>query len=172
VLVPEEKHHRDGIVQLVHLLEVWHLVEVTDVDDGEVLDAVGDFVEDFVLAHAVGVPVAAEADYHEPVFFGHYGLVDVPAGYEVGNDDGAHGCCSCFGVEVELVVVVREARKAVVVMRKAVNGLPRVWYVISYEFIAMFSGELRVSAVGLNKRCCGKVKVCHCYFTLELPICM
>jgi hypothetical protein len=92
VFVAEEEHHGHRVVELVHLFEVGDLVEVADVDDGEVLDAVGDFVEDFVLAHAVWVPVAAEADYHQAVFFGHDGLVDVPAGDEVGDYDGAHGC--------------------------------------------------------------------------------
>ena len=90
VLVAEEEHEGDGIVEFVHLLEVGDLVEVADVDDGEVLDAVGDLVEDFVLPHAVGIPVAAEADHDQAVFFGHDGLVDVPAGDEVGDDDGAH----------------------------------------------------------------------------------
>lgn len=42
VLVAEEEHDGDGVVQLVHLVEVGDLVDVTDVDDGEVLDAVGD----------------------------------------------------------------------------------------------------------------------------------
>jgi hypothetical protein len=91
VLVAEEEHHRDRVVQLVHLLEIGDLVQVADVDDGEVLDAVGDLVQDFVLAHAVRVPVAPEADHHQAVFFGHDGLVDVPAGDEVGDYDGAHG---------------------------------------------------------------------------------
>jgi hypothetical protein len=93
VLVAEEEHHRHRVVELVHLLEIRDLVEVADVDDGKVLDAVGDLVEDFVLPHAVWVPVAAEADYDQAVFFGHDGLVDVPAGDEVGDYDGAH----CFG---------------------------------------------------------------------------
>jgi hypothetical protein len=97
VLVAEEEHHRDRVVQLVHLLEIRHLVQVADVDDGEVLDAVRDLVEHFVLAHAVWVPVAPEADYDEAVFFGHDGLVDVPAGDEVGDYDGTHGGSGVFG---------------------------------------------------------------------------
>lgn len=55
MLVPEEEHDGHGIVKFVHLLEVGHLVEIADVDDGEVLDLVGDAVEDLILAHAVGV---------------------------------------------------------------------------------------------------------------------
>ena len=102
VLVPEKEHQSDGVVELVHLFEVGDLVDVADVDYGEVLDAVGDLVEHFILAHAVGVPVAAEADDDEAVFFGHDGLVDVPAGDQVGDHDGAHGrlWCGVGGFEV------------------------------------------------------------------------
>lgn len=42
MLVPEEEHEGDRVVELVHLLEVGHLVEIAHVDDGEVLNAVGD----------------------------------------------------------------------------------------------------------------------------------
>lgn len=38
MLVAEEKHERHRVVKLVHLLEIGHLVEIADVDDGEVLD--------------------------------------------------------------------------------------------------------------------------------------
>ena len=41
VFVSEEEHDCAGIVQLVHLVEVGHLFDVANVDDGEVLDAVG-----------------------------------------------------------------------------------------------------------------------------------
>jgi hypothetical protein len=66
------------VLLTVHLLEVGNLVEIADVDDGEVLDSVGDTVEDLVLSHAVGVPVATEADDDEALFLGHDSLVDVP----------------------------------------------------------------------------------------------
>jgi hypothetical protein len=91
MLIAEEEHDRHGIVEFVHGLEVRHLVQVAEIDGREVLDTVGDFVQDFVLRHAVGVRVPAEADYDEPVFFGENGLVDMPACAEVGEDDGAHG---------------------------------------------------------------------------------
>ena len=107
MLVAEEEHQRDGVVELVHLLEVGDLVEVADVDDGEVLDPVGDFVEYFVLPHAVGVPVAAEADDDEAVFFRHDGLVDVPAGYEMRDYDGAHGECE-VGLLLDVVAVIEK----------------------------------------------------------------
>lgn len=62
MFIPVEEHDRHGVVDLVHLVEVLHLVDVAHVDDGEVLDSVGDLVEDLVLEHAVWVVVAAEAD--------------------------------------------------------------------------------------------------------------
>jgi len=64
----------------VHLLEVWDLVQVAEVDDGEVLDPVGYSVEDFILFHAVGVPVATEADHDKAIFLAQNGLVHMPAG--------------------------------------------------------------------------------------------
>ncbi len=42
MLVAEEEHEGDGVVKLIHLLKVGNLIEVADVDDGEVLDTVGD----------------------------------------------------------------------------------------------------------------------------------
>lgn len=58
-------------------------------------------VENFVLPHTVRIPVAAEADHHQAVFLGHDGLVDVPAGFEVREDDGTHvGGVRCGGSEV------------------------------------------------------------------------
>lgn len=83
----------------IHLVEIGDLVDIANIDDGEALKLVGNLVEDFVLAHAVGVPVAAEADDDEALFFGEDGLVDVPAGGEMGDCDGAHGCgCGGCGV--------------------------------------------------------------------------
>jgi len=91
VFVAEEEHDGHWIVELVHLVEVGHLIEITDVDNSEVLDAVGDAVEDLVLAHTVLVPVATKANDDQAVFFRHDGLVDVPAAGKMGENDGAHG---------------------------------------------------------------------------------
>jgi len=52
-------------------------------------------VENFILAHAVGVPVATEPDHDEALFFREDGLIDVPAGDEMGKDDGTHRVCVC-----------------------------------------------------------------------------
>lgn len=97
VFVAEEEHDGHGIVQLVHLVEVGHLIQIADVDDCEVLDTVGDAVENFVLAHTVLVPVATEANDDQAVFFGHDGLIDVPAAGEMGEDDGTHGVWTSCG---------------------------------------------------------------------------
>ena len=90
VFIPEEEHERHRVVQLVHLVEIFDLFQIAYVDDSEVLDAICNAVEDFVLAHAVGVPVLAEADDNQAFIFGHDGLVHVPASNKVREDDGAH----------------------------------------------------------------------------------
>ena len=42
MLITKKEHQCYGVVQFVHLLEVWDLVEITDIKDGKVLDAIGD----------------------------------------------------------------------------------------------------------------------------------
>ena len=42
MLVAEEEHERHRIVELVHLLEVRNLIEIADVEHGEILDTVRD----------------------------------------------------------------------------------------------------------------------------------
>lgn len=44
-------------------------------------------IENFVLAHAVRVPVAAKANDHQALIFGHYTLVNVPTRYEMREND-------------------------------------------------------------------------------------
>jgi hypothetical protein len=72
------------------------LIEITHVDDGEVLDTVGDAcdnlaggkkgrrgkptIEDFVLAHTIRIPITTETDDNQSLVLGHDRLVDVPAG--------------------------------------------------------------------------------------------
>jgi hypothetical protein len=94
MLIPKEKHQCHRIVKLVHDIKILDLVQVAQVYDGEVLDAVGDLVEHFVHGHAVGVGVTTEADYHEALFFGEDCLVHVPAGAEMREGDGSHFCGS------------------------------------------------------------------------------
>jgi len=91
VFIAEEEHDSTRVVELVHGFEIGDFVEVAEVDGAEVLDPVGDLVENFVLLHAVGVRVAAEADEDQAVLFTEDRLVDVPACAEVGKDYGAHG---------------------------------------------------------------------------------
>ena len=45
MFIAEEEHEGDRVVEFVHLLEVGDLIEVADVDDGEVLDAISDALE-------------------------------------------------------------------------------------------------------------------------------
>jgi hypothetical protein len=47
--------------------------------------------QDFVLSHAIRVPVTAEADDHQSFLLAHDSLIDMPARDEMGEDDGAHG---------------------------------------------------------------------------------
>ncbi len=96
--MPDSQHNNNGTTEgplTVHLLEIGDLIEITDVDDGEVLDTVGDAcgnlagakkgtrgrltIEDFVLAHAIRIPITTEADDDQALVLGHNRLVDVPA---------------------------------------------------------------------------------------------
>ena len=77
---------------------------------GEVLHLVGNLVEHLVLAHAVGVVVAAEADDNEAVFFAEDRLIDVPAGAEMREDDGTHG----RALEMGLLLFLASVRRSVV----------------------------------------------------------
>lgn len=90
MFISKEEHKGNGIVEFVHLLKVRDLVEVADVDDGEVLHAIGDAIEDFILSHAFGIPVTTKANDNEAFLFGHDGLVDVPTCDKMREDDGAH----------------------------------------------------------------------------------
>ena len=90
MFVPEEEHECHRLVQFVHLVKILYLFQVADVDDGEVLDAVGDTIQDFILAHAVGVPVFAKADDYKTFVFGHDGLVDMPTSDKVGKNNRTH----------------------------------------------------------------------------------
>jgi hypothetical protein len=45
VLVAEEEHEGDRVVEFIHLFKVGNLIQVADVDDCEVLDTIGDTFE-------------------------------------------------------------------------------------------------------------------------------
>jgi len=90
MLVPKEKHNRYRVVQFIHLLEVGDLVEIAHIDDGKVLDSIGDAIQDLVLSHALRVPVTTEADDHQSFLLAHDSLIDMPARDEMGEDDGTH----------------------------------------------------------------------------------
>lgn len=79
----EEEHDRTRVVQFVHGVEIGDAVYIADIYDGEVFDTFGNLVEDFVLAHAIWVVVATEANYDEALVLGEDGLVDVPTRIEM-----------------------------------------------------------------------------------------
>ncbi len=53
VLVAEEEHNGARVVELVHSVEVRDLIDIAEVNGGEILDLVGNFEEDLVLTHTV-----------------------------------------------------------------------------------------------------------------------
>ena len=65
-------------------------LSVLTIKDSEVLDPVGNLVQDLILAHAVWLIVPAKAYNHEPLFFIHNSLVYVPSCAEVGQDNRTH----------------------------------------------------------------------------------
>lgn len=50
VLVTEKPHDSARVVELVHLVEIGYLVDITEVDDAEVLDLLGDFVQHLYMS--------------------------------------------------------------------------------------------------------------------------
>lgn len=42
MFVSEEEHEGDWIIKFIHLFKVGNLVEIANVDNGEVLDTIGD----------------------------------------------------------------------------------------------------------------------------------
>lgn len=49
MFISKEEHDRHWVVQLVHLVEVGDLVDIAEVDDGEVFDAVGNAYKQITL---------------------------------------------------------------------------------------------------------------------------
>ena len=88
VFVSVEEHEGHLIVEFVHGVEVWDFGDVDYVEGDEVAEFVGYFHDDFVHLHAFGVPVVAEADDDEFLWFGYDGLVYFPAVVEVGEEEG------------------------------------------------------------------------------------
>mmetsp|Transcript_43079 Transcript_43079/g.97981 ORF Transcript_43079/g.97981 Transcript_43079/m.97981 type:complete len:208 (+) Transcript_43079:118-741(+) len=85
VLVSEEEHDGGGVVKLVHGVEVRHLRDIHKVNDGKVLDLVGDVEKALVELHAIRVPIVPEADDDDALLLGQNGLVDSVAAVEVGQ---------------------------------------------------------------------------------------
>ena len=66
-----------------NLVEVWYLRDVAEVDDGKVLDFLGDRVERFVHHHTLCIPVVSKANNHDTVLFRFDRFIYVPARREV-----------------------------------------------------------------------------------------
>ena len=72
------------------MVKIGYLIYIADVDDTKVRHLVSDTAEDIILAHAVGIGVAPEADEDDTLFLGEDGLVDVPAASQMVKDNRAH----------------------------------------------------------------------------------
>jgi len=84
------------------LVEVWHLCDVAEVNDGKVLNLFGDRVQRLVHHHALRVPVVPETNDDDAILFGFDRLVDVPARGEVRQEIGHPGCRLCVVGWVEV----------------------------------------------------------------------
>lgn len=72
-------NHSNPKLQCTHLVEIWHLGDVDEIDYGKVLDLLSDTVQRLVHRHALAIPVMSEAQYDDTVFLGFDGLIDMPA---------------------------------------------------------------------------------------------
>lgn len=86
----EKEHDGTWIVQFVHGVEVRDTVDIADVDDGKILDFLSDLVENLILSHTIRIEIATKANDDKALVFGENCLVDVPTGFKVRKDDGAH----------------------------------------------------------------------------------
>jgi hypothetical protein len=48
-------------------------------------------IENFILAHAIRIPVATETNDYKALFFSDNGLVDMPSCDKMRKNDGSHG---------------------------------------------------------------------------------
>jgi len=79
MLITIKEHHRAGVIQFIHLVEIWYLSDITQIDDGKILDFFCNRIEGFVHSHTLGVPVVPKADDDDAVLFRFDGFVDMPA---------------------------------------------------------------------------------------------
>jgi len=93
MLVSKEKHHCDGVIQLVHSIKIRNLADINQVDDDPVLYFLSTLEEHFVHLHAGGISVVAESDDDQPFFFVKNRLVDIPARFQVWQHEGHVPTC-------------------------------------------------------------------------------
>lgn len=77
--VTEEKHHSHWVVELIHGIEIGHMLVVYYIELGEVLYRLSTLAEDLVHLHAIFVGVSSEPDADNSIFFRKDGLVNFPA---------------------------------------------------------------------------------------------
>lgn len=73
----------------VSLLDMSRILGVIDTYR-EVLDAIGHFVEDFILPHAVWIAVSSKANHHQSVLFAQDSLVHMPSRAQMRKHNGTH----------------------------------------------------------------------------------
>lgn len=62
MFVAEEEHHRAGVVQFVHFIEVRYFRNIDQIDDCKILYFLGNAVHDLVHFHARGIPIVSETN--------------------------------------------------------------------------------------------------------------
>lgn len=83
VLVLEEEHNREGVIELVHLVKVGYFFDIYNVDHCKILYRLLNLVQRLVHDHTVGIPVVSEANDDDSVLFRDNGLIYGPSGCEM-----------------------------------------------------------------------------------------
>ena len=69
-----------------HLVEIGDLCDIDQIDDSKVLDFLRNAMKSFVHGHALRIPVMAETNYHDAIFFGFDSFVNMPARWKMGKE--------------------------------------------------------------------------------------
>lgn len=90
VLVLEEKHDANGVVQLVHLVEVRNVLDIDSIYDGHILELDDDSSQRLVHKHALRSGFLAPTYHNDSVLLTEDGLVDRPCVWQ-SNEIVSHG---------------------------------------------------------------------------------
>lgn len=99
-------HNGHRIIKLIHGVELGHLVDITQVNHGKVLDLIGNLGQDVILPQTVWVAIFSEPDDHQTLAFAEDALVDVPGGAQMRKDDGSHGGRTVFRLSIRRELTV------------------------------------------------------------------